>query len=324
MNTIDLRSKWKTLSQTESHKGYKSAILSSKCAAEIFIGVNSLKNHCLLLALPKSYRLDFGTIKKERISITFYSQQHILVLELHDNLYYDIFDDLIISLYYAIKDIKKVDTYTKKIIQTFNRWSDFFEDASDYLLSKEEVKGLYGELYVLKNMINESTSSTIGEILLSWRGLYDGPYDFVTDIKNIEVKTKNLTKNIVNISSEYQLENENYKNIELLVLSVIEDIINGVSVRDLVEQIKTLVFAKSGDFSIVLKAFKQKGITQNNIIQYDNYRFISLEQIVYDCDREGFPRLVKSNTHKAISKIRYSLELNHLSTFILSTRKFSD
>ena len=324
MNTNDLRNKWKALSQTETLEGYESAILSSKCAAEIFLGVNSLKNHCMLLSLPKSYNLDFNTIKKERISITFYSQQHLLVLELHDNLYYDIFDDLIVSLYYAIKDIKEVDKYTRKIIQTFNRWSDFFEDESTYLLSKEEVKGLYGELYVLKNMITESSSSSIDEILSSWRGLYDGPYDFVTDIKNIEVKTKTLTKNTVNISSEYQLENENNKGIELLVLSVKEDIINGMSVRQLVEKIKTLVFTKSGDFSIVLKSLRQKHITQKNIIQYDNHRFIALEQIVYNCNCGDFPRLVQSNTHSSITKIRYSLELTHLNAFILSTRRFDD
>ena len=117
MNTVDLENKWSTLVQTERLRGYKSVIMSTQCTAEIFLGVNTQKRHCLILALPKEYSLDFNTTKKEKISITLYPETNYLVLELHDNQYYDIFDDFIISLYHAIKDIKEVEVYTKKIIQ---------------------------------------------------------------------------------------------------------------------------------------------------------------------------------------------------------------
>lgn len=324
MITSDLKNKWNALVQTENLRGYKSTIMSAKCTAEIYLGVNIQKKHCLILALPKGYYLDFNTRKKEKISITLYPKTNYLVLELHDNQYYDIFDDLIISLYYAIKNIEEVTVYTKKIIQMFNKWSEFFTDESSDSLSREEIKGLFGELYILEAMTRKSNASNIDDVLSSWRGPYNGPYDFVLDQKNIEIKTKSITKKTVNISSEYQLEREKDKNLELLVLSVNEDIIDGMSLREILIKIKNLTFEKSGDYSIILKALQQKNITQNNILEYDNYRYKAIEQILYSCDSDTFPKLIKSNTSPAISTIRYTLRLSYLEDFILSRKKYND
>jgi len=324
MTIIDLKNKWSTLVQTDSLRGYKSAIMSTDCLSDIFLGVNALENHCLILALPRPYNLDFKQIKKEKISITFYPETYLLVVELHDNLYYDIFDDLIISLYQAIKSIKDVDLYTQKFIQTFNKWSSFFEDESLSSLSKDEIQGLFGEMYILESIIEESNIYDIDDILNGWRGPYDGPYDFVFDKKNIEVKTKKLSKQTVNISSEFQLESEINKNLELLVLSVEEDVMNGLSLRELLERIKMTLLRKSGDFSVLLKALHQKNITQKNISIYDNYRFLALQQTIYDCEMSEFPKLTKSNTPQAIENLKYTLNLNHIDTFIISTRRLND
>jgi hypothetical protein len=324
MDVNNLKRKWETLIQTDTLKGYKSATMSSACSAEIYLGVNTQKNHCMILVLPKSYKLDFNAIKKEKISITFYAQTGYLVIELRDNRYYDIFDDLILSLFQAIKDITEVEDYTHKIIYMFNEWSEFFEDESSNSLSGESIKGLFGELYILETMIQNSSASTVNEVLESWRGPYDGPYDFVLDQKNIEVKTKSLAKQTVNISSEYQLESQKGKTLELLVLSVREDVLNGLSLRELLEKIKKLTFAKSGNYFIVLKALQQKNINPQNIVQYDNYRFVAIEQTVYDGDSQNFPKLVKSNTAEAISNIKYTLQLSYINKFILSTKKYND
>ena len=96
------------------------------------------------------------------------------------------------------------------------------------------------------------------------------------------------------------------------------------SIGTLVDNIKELVISKFGDFSIVLSALSQKNITLKNIYMYDNFRFEAIEETVYDCLENDFPKLTASSTPKAIGSIRYTLHLNYLHSFIVSTRKFND
>ncbi len=216
-----------------------------------------------------------------------------------------------------------VNEYSKVFIQMFYKWSEFFDDKKSDKLSQGIIKGLFGELFILKSLIIESDSAHLNDTLNSWKGPYDEGHDFVFNQKNIEVKTKDLSKLNVKISSEYQLEAEQDKALELLVLSVENNPAEGVSLRLLLAEIKELIIDKLGDFSIILTALLQKNITSQNISQYDNYRFQVIEQIVYNCN-EDFPKLIKSNTDQAISSIKYALTLSYLDDFIISQKKFND
>jgi len=92
----------------------------------------------------------------------------------------------------------------------------------------------------------------------------------------------------------------------------------------MVESIKELIINKMGDFSIILTALAQKNISISNIYQYDNYRFWVHEQNIYDCCKEGFPKLTKTNTSNAIKNIKYKLQLSYLADYLKSKESFND
>ena len=298
--------------------------IDSESIPDIHIGLNSNFNRCLFLELPNKHNVDFQTVVKKNLTLYFFAEINYIVLELTDSSFFDLFDDLILSIYSNIYQLDEVDEYAKNFIQIFYKWSEFFEDKESHKLSLESIKGIWGELFVLKGLIEKSNSFQINETLNSWRGLYDEAHDFVMEDKNIEVKTKDLSHLSVKISSEYQLEEELDKGLELLVLSVEIDFIKGNSLRSLVDEVKLLVIDKMGDFSIILTALLQKNILMSNLYQYDNYRFLVEEQLVYDCRKEGFPKLVKSNTSKAIGSIRYRLQLSYLSDYLIYKVSFND
>ena len=291
---------------------------------EINIGLNSKLNRCMLLELPFEHNVDFQTIAKKNLTLSFFKDTGYIVLELTDSDYFDLFNDLIISIYSYIYELSDVDEYSKLFIQMFYKWSEFFDNKVSDTLSLDSVKGIFGELFVLKNLIEESDSFKLNDILNSWRGLYDEAHDFVFEDKNVEVKTKDISRLSIKISSEYQLEEELDKGLELLVLSVDIDYIKGDSLRLMVDKIKDLIVNKMGDFSILLSALAQKNISMSNIYQYDNYRFLVHEEVIYDCRKEGFPRLTKINTPNAIAHIRYTLQLSYLAKYCISTKKFDD
>lgn len=320
----DLEKIWEKLTYTGDSEFVFRRVDSGESVPEINIGLNSKLNRCLLLELPKIHNVDFQTTVKQNLTLSFFRDTGYIVLELTDSTYTDLFNDLIVSIYQHIYQIADVDEYSKIFIRMFYKWSEFFDDKKSEKLSLDVVKGLFGEMFVLKSLIEGTDSLHLNDLLDSWKGPYDTGHDFVLDQMNIEVKTKELSKQSVNISSEYQLEPEEGKELELLVLSVETDPVSGQSLRLLLSEIKEMVVDKLGDFSIVLTALKQKNITMQNIYLYDNYRFVPAEKTVYDCDNADFPKLTNSNTSRAIGSIRYSLHLSHIDNYILNIEKYHD
>ncbi|MBK9591014.1 MAG: hypothetical protein IPO32_05755 [Crocinitomicaceae bacterium] len=105
--------------------GFRSIRISAECVSDLFIGINKDANRCLILAIPLLHETDFKAIIKENLSIEYFRDKNLIVLQLTENSYYDLFDDLVISLYQRIKDISLVSAYTKEFVQTFYKWSNF-------------------------------------------------------------------------------------------------------------------------------------------------------------------------------------------------------
>ncbi len=322
MNNIELKQKWSGLSENPVTRGFRSIRISSECICELYMGVSKEGNRCLILALPSSEHLNFKRIQKENLSIEYFRENNLIVLQLTDINFDDLFDDLILSLYHGIKSLKQVDEYSTHFIQTFYRWSEFFEDRMSDLLSEDVIKGFMGELLVLKLLITSSHKAEINYLLKSWTGPYDKGNDFELEKKNIEVKTKNPSSIDIKISSEFQLEVSPGKGLELYVVSLLSDSTVGIHIRDLIFDIKNLIQESSGDTSILWEALKQKNITAKNVNLYDCYRFKPVNWASYCCEVEEFPKLCRSNIPQEISAVKYTLRTNLLAQFIINHKEF--
>jgi len=320
----DLQELWSGLTYSGKSEFEFTRIDNGESKPEINIGFNSTLNRCLLLELPRVHNVDFQKSIKQNLSLSFFGDTGYIVLELTDQSFTDLFNDLIISIYQHIYQMSDVKEYSQVFIQMFYKWSEFFDDKKSEKLSQDIIKGLFGELFVLKELIKDTSSTHINDLLSSWKGPYDKGHDFELDQKHIEVKTKETTKTSVKISSEHQLELEMDVPLELLVLSVETNSSQGQSLSTLISDIKDTVVSKLGDFSIVLTALSQKNITSQNIYQYDNLRFEAIEETVYNCTHSDFPKLTKINTPKAIGSIQYTLHLNYLNEYISFKRSFND
>ncbi len=322
MTSIELKQKWSGLSENTITSGFRSLRISSVCICELYLGVSKEGKRCLILALPDTKQLDFKGIQKENLSIEYFREKNLIVLQLTDNDFNDLFDDLILSLYHGIKDIIQIDEYSNHFIQTFYRWSEFFEDKKSDLLSEDTIKGLIGELLVLKLAITEPNRPEINLLLKSWKGPYDKGNDFELDNKNLEVKTKSPSGTDVKIASEFQLEVIPGKGLELVVVSLQCDFTVGIHIRDLILEIKRLVQESSGDNTILWKALSQKNITAKNVSQYDRYRFKPVKWVKYNCADKNFPKLGRSNIPVEVSDLKYILRTNLLTSFIIQQNNF--
>lgn len=318
MESYELEQSWTKITY-EPPSQYVYKRIDSICDPELNIGINSKLNRCLILELPAVHSVDFQTTNRQNLALYFYADTNCIVLELLDITFKDLFNDLVLSLYHSVKGESDVAEYSALFIQTFHKWSEFFHDKNNERLSDETIKGLFGELSVLKSLVLESKSSKINDTLKSWQGPFDKGHDFVLEDKNIEVKTKNFANVKIKISSEYQLEEELGKSLELIVISVDYDAINGFSLSDLIESIRIEVIKKMGDLTIFIDALKQKNLTFKNMHEYDNCKYLKRRNDIYNPSMYGFPRIIKSNLSNSISEVNYNLNLSMLDGFLVKT-----
>jgi hypothetical protein len=322
MDLDKLKAKWDNVLLFQDKKGYKALRISSECKSEFFIAVDAEENRCLLLFLPTNVQLKLNGTDKEKLQLTYIKAKDVILIKLNDIDFVDLFNDLIISLYSKIHKISDPNSYSKELISSFYKWVEFFDDKQNKKLGAEEIQGLFGELFVLKDNLIVTNNQNINSVLESWRGPYDNTNDFVLDKKNVEVKTKQESKSFVKISSEYQLDIEFDKGLELLVVSVVNDVSEGESIFDLLIKIIGLIRANQGDLAILYHALNQKGLTIDSVKEYNNHRFIVKKTTSYDCTKEDFPKLSISNIPEEITKLKYQLRTTALSDFLIEEKKY--
>src|SRR5690606_5494225 len=246
----------------------------------------------------------------------------IVFIKLKDFDFIDLFNELIISIYSKIKSIPKSEDASKEFINTFYKWFAFFENTRLSKLSETEIQGLFGELFILNQYLGDANPQVINDLLSSWKGLYDAANDFELDSKNVEVKTRNESKSFVKISSEFQLESESNRGLELIVVTIKLDLINGKSIYDLLLLIVAQVRRNFGDLSILYHAFNQKHLSIESLKEYNNHRFFCSKNRTFDATKEGFPKLCRSNINDEIFDLKYNLRITKIAPFLIEEIKF--
>lgn len=314
MDIEEINLKWRTLQSKNSDK-VNSLRIDGICIPQLFLGVNKLTQRCLMLKLPEAYSTQIQSSIKQNLSLELFSETNWLVLTLLDDEFVDVFNELIISVYNRVFKLMEPKACITEFVSIYYKWSDFFTKAQNYTLSEEEIKGLFGELIILKELILESGPEEIDSILNSWKGPYDTGHDFVGDAGNIEVKTKNENIEHVKVSSEYQLQKENGKNLDFFVVTVRPKAVDGISLSDLILVIKSLVIVNMGDYAIILNALFKKGLTPANFYEYDSIKLKPINIIKYDVMNIEFPTLNRDNLNLAINTVSYKLNLLAIARF---------
>jgi hypothetical protein len=322
MENLNLNTKWELLGNEVIKNGYKALRINSTCIPELFIGLDSVNQPCLLLFSEEDEDFVFKGSVKEKISLSLNIPNHTLIIELKDTNYIDLFNDLILSIYNRVYQISDKKTCIQEFVHSYYKWSEFFEEPVKNRLSNEQIKGLIGELHYLREILETANPEAVDSILESWIGPYETSNDFAWNEKNIEIKTKDISSSLIRISSEFQLLVQPLKTLELVVITVKTDYISGISLRDIITICSQLIRERLGNISIFLKALRQIGLSPESSMEYDNLKFRIVQLNSYDCSSEIFPRLTTQNIQTGISNLKYSLNTNALTDFLIKETKY--
>ncbi len=114
-----------------------------------------------------------------------------------------IFEIVAEDLRFTIEGVDNPQNALNALTAVLMKWKKFFQYDGEILLSPIRQQGLMGELYFLKEMIQETNEYAVAK----WAGSDDETHDFYFDEHAVEVKTTSVKEPYqVHISSEYQLD----------------------------------------------------------------------------------------------------------------------
>lgn len=193
------------------------------------------------------------------------------------------------------------------MISRIRAWQAFMKRDSDGVLSTEEEIGLFGELLVLQNLLDDGVSEF--DALESWAGPDDGLHDFLLGDGAIEVKTTMAPAGFMaRIANLDQLDDSLHQPLYVAAVRLAQ-LSEGATLPDLIDQVAGLL-DDPGASALLNSRLVSAGYMDITRTEYT--RRFRCSELTYRIVGDDSPRLTRSNVPAAIHEARYSLDLDSL------------
>lgn len=242
------------------------------------------------------------------------SQQR-LVLTLARNVDSDLFLGLCETLITSLATVIDSAVALSVTLHHLKRWKAFLTGKKARILTAEEIRGLFAELCVLRQLYLRRL--TQDEAVDAWCGADDSHQDFI--FGNVAIEVKSLSgreRSSVRISSEDQLE-ALVDSLFLMTVRLIDmpDAETARSLNDMVALIeKELVIAEA------IEQFSEKiaGCGYAPLADYDRPRF-AVGSISGYAVTDQFPRIIRSRISNGLFHVAYDIQLEAIAPFVCET-----
>ena len=226
-----------------------------------------------------------------------------VMLKLLDTESSSIFNSLINDLFSKIKNTKNNIEALTCFTDLLFKWYEFFKKYGNKVLSEQRQRGLYGELYLIKNHLIDSLHAA--QVLSSWKGHDLKHHDFSFPNGALEVKTtiRKAHKKVM-ISSEKQLDNTGFNNLFLYCITLNMDSNSGQSLTNIVEELEDYFKKYPGTSVIFNNYISNAGFISDHRTNYDENKYIVKKEYLFDVD-DDFPKII--DPPEGLGDIKYSL-----------------
>ena len=224
----------------------------------------------------------------------------------------DVFDLLVQDLITAAKEPQDERTALTRFLARLSDWQQLFRRLVPRALSREEQRGLWGELWVLREVL--APLAELNTAVNGWRGPMGADQDFQIERTCVEVKTSTaVTFDRLSISSERQLEVPTEITLLLLGLSLDGRPGHGETLPEIVESTRAAA-SESGCQYLLDPRLELRGYSEEDSGRYSDlgYSVRSLHPFLVE---EGFPRIVSGDLQAGISEVRYTLSTTSCGQF---------
>jgi hypothetical protein len=226
-----------------------------------------------------------------------------------EEIYFAVTEDLCSCLASAEKQHLR-----KMLSSSLERWKRFFSLRESIKLSKEEQIGLFGELWLMRRLLQNNLGS---QAVRYWKGPYREVFDFSIPNMSIEVKTTAAkTPYKAYISNEMQLD-ERLAGGTLIMcfIAVQSSDSSGDTLGDMVKFIDEFLKGNEEAYGLFRDKIFGCGLGDAYINDYKT-KYIVKEFAFFNI-KEGFPRILSKNLPNGLGDISYSIDISACSIFKL-------
>ena len=235
-----------------------------------------------------------------------------LSFSLVDDSYKDMFVLFCEDIISSSACIKNKEKATRFVGKRYTEWREMLANAKGKLLSPEEIKGLLGEMYFLKEYLCDQHGAE--KAALSWTGPKRLPQDYIIDDTWYEVKTVSSSRNEIHISSIEQLDCE--KMGELVVIRADKTSITNVNAVNLNTMYTELLTMLPNDdsresFSTMLLRYGYYPCPEYENEEY-TFEIKTVDRYTVSSD---FPCVRRADLPECIMEVKYSLVLAAIDSY---------
>lgn len=254
------------------------------------------------------------------------SDQYCRVFFIESDLnYHDLFINVCLDLLSVIQNIKNPERAISNLIARFEAWKKFWKSKNE-CFTKEQTRGLFGELAYLDKCLDNGTSAI--DVVRAWQGPTGSDQDFIFKNQWAEIKTIQPNASEITISSLEQLaptieiDSTYQKNSNgLLVIIRLQEIPvsdDALTLKALHKKIKERLEQDPYALQVYRGTIEISGANMNDGKNETSLKFQIIEIKTYSASSNDFPKLVRNNDiPNAITKVKYNLSVNALQQWII-------
>ena len=303
----DIREIWKTQSVSHTSQVVIKEKIEEVTGLDCFVGTIGMSGaKVFILKLDNDIKVHQNYLKRfvgVEIQVLPAINHSELVIILLENDLSDIFSYFIEDI---INDLIKIDNQNialTKITSKINYWKRLFSKMTGGILTPQQQRGLYGELFFLNELL-ELTADRF-YIINGWHGPLGANQDFFYNGIAVEVKTSKSNKPSIKISNEYQLDNSGLTDLYLLFYKLNEYQGGTETLFELINSIRQNLNSET------LIQFNEKlenlGVNPETEEEYNNTSYSIAFEKTY-LITEDFPKIVRNNLVEALSAVSYEIE----------------
>lgn len=199
--------------------------------------------------------------------------------------------------------------------QTLEKWQAFFRKAGEGGLSIEQRRGLYGELFVLRSLLESGCEP---DIVNDWQGPLREALDFRIGSIGLEVKTTLSHRPLkVTIASEKQLSGQDVDQLFLAALPLQVSRHDGETLVEIVDSLGQAMV----DWPLSQLAFHDllihAGYLETHSEQYRTERYRVLGPVYFRVEGE-FPRIDPATLLPGVVQVQYQIILDAFASYQLA------
>lgn len=281
---------------------------------DIFVGSNDTGNPKVTIqtkAKPREPVLSGIVLVDRRQGAQNYWQ---LSLTLQDLRFQEVFLRLVDDVYLRSGSAEDEESALRIANSVFDEWRRLLQARPAGVLTKEALRGLVGEVWLLLNRF--SKDRPIDEAIVGWLGPLNAHQDFWYEASGLhEAKAIGPTMSAVKVSSEYQLDPLD-ENLELIVLSVAdapETAVGAVNLVQLVAQVKSALDHISASEDDLRLRMARLGVDLKHPY-YAEHWFVMSSLSTYSVGSE-FPAIRASDLPQGINRTIYRIDLASIEPF---------